>query len=44
VISIWQVAFRIVAVVGSVSSAVLLIGEGVLWLVRRAGRNRQPRQ
>ena len=38
--SVWQLAFRIVAVVGSIALVVLLVSVGVLWLVRRARRNR----
>ena len=41
--SIWQLAFRIVAVVGSVVLLVLLVGASLLWLVRRARRDRSPR-
>lgn len=43
-ISIWQVLFRIVAIVGSVGTAVLLAAVGVLWLVRRAGSKKPHRQ
>ena len=38
-----QLVFRIAAVVGSVGVVLLLVGAGVLWLVRRAGRNKLPR-
>jgi hypothetical protein len=41
--NIWQLAVRIVVVFASVGLVVLLVGVGVLWLVRWAGRNKLPR-
>jgi hypothetical protein len=38
--SVWQLALRIAAIVGSVGLVILLAGAGVLWLVRRARTNR----
>ena len=41
--SIWQLGFRIVAVLAFVGLVVLLVVLGVLLLVRRSGRNPPPR-
>jgi hypothetical protein len=41
--NVWQLGFRIVGVIASVGLVVLLLGVGVLLLVRRAGRNTPPR-